>query len=72
MEIRIGVINVSDRASAGIYEDTPGKAICQVLGEYLKSPWECEYAVIPDEQELIKRTLIEMADIKKCCLIVTS
>ena len=69
--IRIGIINVSDRASKGIYEDTPGKAIVQTLTEYLKSPWEREYAVIPDEQDLIENTLIDMADNKKCCLIVT-
>lgn len=70
--IRIGIINVSDRASQGIYEDIPGKAIVATLEEYLVNPWEKEYAVIPDEQALIEKTLIEMADIKKCCLIVTS
>jgi molybdopterin adenylyltransferase len=70
--IRIGIINVSDRASQGIYEDLPGKAIVATLNEYLKSPWEKEYAVVPDEQPEIERTLIEMADHKKCCLIVTS
>jgi molybdopterin adenylyltransferase len=70
--IRIGIINVSDRASAGIYEDIPGKAIVATLNEYLISPWEKEYAVIPDEQDIIEKTMIEMADEKKCCLIVTS
>ena len=72
MIIRIGIINVSDRASKGIYEDIPGKAIVEVLTEYIKSPWEKEYAVIPDEQALIEKTLIEMADTLKCCLIITS
>ncbi len=72
MTIRIGIINVSDRASKGIYEDVPGKAIVEVLSEYIKSPWEKEYAVIPDEQALIEKTLIEMADDLKCCLIITS
>ena len=72
MTIRIGIINVSDRASKGIYEDIPGKAIVEVLTEYIKSPWEKEYAVIPDEQPLIEETLIDMADNRKCCLIVTS
>ncbi len=70
--IRIGIINVSDRASQGIYEDIPGKAIVETLNEYLSSEWEKEYAVIPDEQYLIEQTLIEMADSKKCCLIITS
>jgi molybdopterin adenylyltransferase len=69
--IRIGVINVSDRASQGIYEDTPGQAIVSTLNEYLTSPWEKEYAVIPDEQAVIEKTMISMADEKGCCLIVT-
>jgi molybdopterin adenylyltransferase len=70
--IKIGIINVSDRASKGIYEDLPGKAIVDTLNEFLKSPWEKEYAVIPDEQDLIEETLIDMADNRKCCLIITS
>jgi molybdopterin adenylyltransferase len=69
--IKIGIINVSDRASQGIYEDIPGKEIVKVLLEYIKSPWEKEYAVIPDEQPLIEKTLIAMADEKDCCLVVT-
>jgi molybdopterin adenylyltransferase len=72
MTIRIGIINVSDRASQGIYEDIPGKAIAQTLQEYLTSPWEQEYAVIPDEQPLIEQTMIDMADNRGCCLIITS
>jgi len=72
MIIRIGIINVSDRASQGIYEDIPGKAIVETLTEYITSPWEKEYAVVPDEQSLIEKTIIEMADQKGCCLIVTS
>ncbi|MEY4931624.1 MAG: molybdopterin adenylyltransferase [Bacteroidota bacterium] len=70
--IKIGIINISDRASKGIYEDLPGKAIVQTLNEYLISPWEKEYAIIPDEQTLIEDTMKEMADFKNCCLIVTS
>ena len=70
--VKIGIINVSDRASKGIYEDIQGKAIVETLTEYLKTPWEKEYAVIPDEQDLIEETMIDMADNKKCCLIITS
>lgn len=70
--IRIGIINVSDRASKGIYEDVPGKAIVATLKEFLLSPWEEEYSVIADEQSLIEETMIRMADEKACCLIITS
>jgi len=69
--IHIGIINVSDRASQGIYEDLPGKAIVATLSEYLTSPWEQVYRVIPDEQKLIEETLIDMTDNLGCCLIVT-
>ena len=72
MIARIGIINVSDRASKGIYEDLPGRAIVYTLNEYLTSDWEKEYAVIPDEQELIAQAMMDMADNKGCCLIVTS
>lgn len=70
--IKIGIINISDRASQGIYEDIPGKAIVSTLKEYLISPWESVYQVIPDEQSQIEDTLRTMADQEGCCLVVTS
>lgn len=70
--IKIGVINVSDRASAGVYEDIPGKAVVSLLNEYLTSEWEPVYRVIPDEQDQISAALIEMADTEGCCLVVTT
>lgn len=72
MKAKIGVINVSDRASKGIYEDIPGKAVLATMNDYLVSEWEHEYAVVPDEADLIAQTLIDMADNKGCCLIVTT
>ncbi|UII30358.1 molybdopterin adenylyltransferase [Fulvivirga ulvae] len=68
---RIGIINVSDRASQGIYEDIPGKAIVATLREFVTSDWESEYIVLPDEQDQLEKAMIEMADEKKCCLIIT-
>lgn len=70
--IIIGVINVSDRASKGVYEDIPGKAVLQTIGEYLASEWTHEYAVIPDEVDQLVATMTKMADEKGCCLIVTT
>ncbi|HEY0111507.1 MAG TPA: molybdopterin adenylyltransferase, partial [Fibrella sp.] len=40
---RIGIINVSDRASAGVYEDIPGKAVVALLTQWLTSAWEPVY-----------------------------
>ncbi|MDO6775808.1 molybdopterin adenylyltransferase [Shewanella sp. 3_MG-2023] len=69
---KIGIVTVSDRASAGVYEDLSGKAIIAVLNEYLTSEWEPVYKVIPDEQDVIEATLIKMADEQNCSLIVTT
>ena len=70
--IKIGVINVSDRASQGIYEDIPGKAVVDLLHEYLISEFEVVYKVIPDEQKQLEQAMIHMADTEKTCLIVTT
>lgn len=70
--IKIGVVTVSDRASNGVYEDLSGKAIIDTLKEYLTSEWTPVYRLIPDEQNLIENTLIELTDIEKCNLIVTT
>ena len=70
--IKIGVINVSDRASKGIYEDIPGKAVVDLLHEYLISEFELVYQVIPDEQKQLEEAMTHMADIEKTCLIITT
>ena len=70
--INIGVVTISDRASNGVYEDLSGKVIIDTLGAYLVSTWNLEYRVIPDEQDLIEQTLIELVDVRGCCLVVTT
>ena len=72
MNPRIGVINVSDRASAGIYDDTPGKAAVALLREWLTTSFDVEYKVIPDERAQIEAELRRMADEAHCCLVVTT
>lgn len=72
MTPKIGVLNISDRASAGVYEDTPGKACAALLREWLVTPFDLEYAVIPDEQALIEKELIRLADEVRCALVVTT
>lgn len=69
---RIGIVTVSDRASRGEYEDLGGPAIRATFEDYLTSAWEPVPRVIADEQELIERTLIELADDEGCDLIVTT
>ncbi len=70
--IRIGVINVSDRAAAGVYEDTPGQAALALLREWLVTPFSAEYKVLPDEQRPIEAELCRMIDDAWCCLVITT
>lgn len=72
MDARIGVLNVSDRASAGVYDDTPGQACQALLREWLATPFDIDYRVIPDERDVIAAQLRRQADEAGCCLIVTT
>ncbi len=69
---KIGVLNISDRAAAGIYADEPGQACLALLHEWLATPFETDYKVIPDVRDLIASELRRMADEAGCCLIVTT
>jgi molybdopterin adenylyltransferase len=70
--IRIGIVTVSDRASRGEYEDRGGPAIRDYFTEVLASSWVAVPRVIPDELSVIEQTLIQLSDVQKCCLIVTT
>jgi len=72
VEIKIGILTASDRASAGVYKDLSGQAIIDTLNDYLSSSWTEIYEVVPDTQESIENALIRMADKDGCCLIVTT
>lgn len=69
---RIGILTVSDRASRGEYEDRGGPAIHEYLGEVLTSPWEPVARVVPDELDLIRRTIESLCDVENCSLIITT
>ncbi len=71
MELKIGILTSSDRASAGVYADISGEAIRQTLNDYLQTPWTEEYRVVADEQAEIERSLIELEE-AGCSLIVTT
>ena len=69
---KIGIVTVSDRASAGVYEDRGGPAIHEYFTKHLSNTWQPVARVIADEINLITAALCELADVEKCCLIVTT
>ena len=71
-DLKIGVINISDRASAGVYEDIPRKAAVSLLKSWIKTGRVPIYAVIPDQQELIEQTLARFTDEEGCSVVITT
>ncbi len=69
---KIGILIVSDRCYKGIYKDISGKAILNTLNDYLVSEWKSVYKIVPDEQVDIEKTIIQMIDHEKCCLVLTT
>ncbi len=68
----IGLVSISDRASSGVYEDQGIPALREWFGAAMASPWRMETRLIPDEQAVIERTLIELADTLGCHLVLTT
>jgi len=70
--VPIGVVTVSDRASAGMYEDKGGPGIEAALAAILATPWRPERRLVPDERQAIEAALIELTDNARCSLILTT
>ena len=60
---KIGILVASDRAHSKEYEDEGGPAILGFLKEAIASPIEVHYRCIPDQQNIIEETLVELADL---------
>ena len=70
--VRIGVVSISDRASAGVYEDKGIPALKDWLGRALRNPIEWHQRLIPDEQAGISAALCELVDAVRCDLVLTT
>jgi molybdopterin adenylyltransferase len=70
--LKIGLVSISDRASAGVYKDEGLPALKEWLGRALTTSWECVERLIADEQPLIQETLIDLVDRQACDLVLTT
>ena len=69
MQIQVGIISVSDRATQGVYDDAGGPALKEAAADY---GWEiAAEAVVPDEVRDIQRALREQVN-KGCHMILTT
>ncbi len=71
-ELKIGLVSISDRASQGVYTDAGIPALRVWLQSALLSPYVFVERLIPDTQELITVTLIELVDEYACDLVLTT
>lgn len=71
-KVRIGLVSVSDRASAGVYEDKGIPALKEWLERAIKNPVEFVTRLIPDEPVAIQQALIDLSDIESCALVCTT
>ena len=70
--VRIGLVSVSDRASSGAYEDKGIPALQAWLGRAVRNPIAYETRLIPDDEQTIAATLIELVDAARCDLVLTT
>src|SRR5215467_3568186 len=69
MQIQVGIITISDRASAGAYDDLGGPALKQLAQE---NGWAVlAEAIVPDEMTRIQETIRSFAA-QGCGLILTT
>jgi molybdopterin adenylyltransferase len=69
----IGLVSVSDRASAGVYKDEGIPSLKEWLATAIAAPaWSDETRLIADEQPVIEATLKELVDEKGCSLVLTT
>ena len=69
-DLKVAVITVSDKGYRGEREDRSGKYIVDYFKE---NGWVVsDYAIVPDETDIIKDKLIDICDNEKANLIITT
>jgi molybdopterin adenylyltransferase len=70
--VRIGLVSVSDRASAGVYTDKGIPALQHWLARALRNPVEWVTRLVPDEAGQVSAALRELVDEAGCHLVLTT
>jgi molybdopterin adenylyltransferase len=70
--MKIARLTLSDRASAGIYQDRSGPEIERILDEAGYKEVEWIRIVMPDERDAIEALLKKLADEDGCDLVLTT
>jgi molybdopterin adenylyltransferase len=69
MNVEVGIVTISDRASAGVYADQSGPALAEAVATY---GWQVrQHCLVPDEVEAIQTAVKRFASIG-CQLVLTT
>src|SRR5213075_1765643 len=72
-ELVIGLVSISDRASAGVYKDEGIPSLKEWLSSVIAAPkWRDETRLVADEQPVIEQALKELVDERGCHLVITT
>ena len=66
----LGILTISDKGSRGEREDKSGEAIREIVSQF--GARFVDYAIVPDEKEVIESKLIEWADKGGMDMIITT
>ena len=70
--VRIGLVSISDRASAGVYEDQGLPSLRDWLSRAVRNPVHYEERLIADDAAVISATLRALVDEAGCALVLTT
>ena len=70
--VRIGLVSISDRASAGVYPDQGLPALRDWLARAVRNPVAWEERLIADDAPTISATLRALVDEARCDLVLTT
>lgn len=71
-ELLVGLVSVSDRAASGDYQDQGIPELQSWLSEAITGPVQYVTRLIPDDQQGISDTLVELVDRAGCDLVLTT
>lgn len=70
--VRVGLVSISDRASAGVYEDKGLPSLREWLARAVRNPVVYEERLIADDAPTISATLRALVDESRCDLVLTT
>jgi molybdopterin adenylyltransferase len=71
-DLIVGLVSISDRASAGVYQDQGLPGLRAWFGRALRSTWQAHERLVADERAAIEAALKALIDDVGCDLVLTT